>query len=240
MDSFLAFNITATCIKFTISKALGYAIILGAVGVKLPQVLNIVKAGTVAGLTSSTYICELLSYTIFGIYNLRKGFAFSTYGENMFLAIQNLVLMYCFVVFPARAGEEGLVTNPAKKIMVVVTGLAVYSAVLGGLYVSVSPTDSASLFETALIAAPNVLMLTARLPQIVSNYSNKSTGVLSVITQTLNVLGTLARVFTTTQEVDDFGLLATVLLAFVLNLIILLQIFMYWKNTAKALEAKTK
>ena len=70
----------------------GLCYVLGAVGVKLPQMLNVVKASTVAGLTSSTYILEL-ACNIFGMYNLRNGFAFSTYGEKIFLALQNLVLM---------------------------------------------------------------------------------------------------------------------------------------------------
>ena len=143
--------------------AQGYAIVLGAVGVKLPQMLNIVKAGTVAGLTSSTYILELACYTIFGMYNMRKGFAFSTYGENIFLALQNLVLMYCFTAFPAVKGGEPPIKDSSKKLMVTLGGLVGYCAVIASLYFSITPgTGSASTLELALVAAPNVLILFAR------------------------------------------------------------------------------
>merc|ERR1712166_1595737 len=237
MDKFMAFDLfDVVCLKFTISKALGYAIVLGAVGVKLPQMLNIVKAGTVAGLTSSTYILELACCTIFGMYNMRKGFAFSTYGENVFLALQNLVLMYCFTAFPAVKGGEPPIKDSSQKLMVTLGGLMGYCAVIAGLYFSIPPgTGSPSTLELALVAAPNVLILFARLPQIAANFSNKSTGVLSVVTQSLNTAGCLARVFTTLQEVDDFAILATAL-ASTLNLIILSQIIFYWSNTADQLN----
>jgi mannose-P-dolichol utilization defect protein 1 len=245
MNKFLAFDVfDVVCLKFTISKALGYAILLGAVGVKLPQLLNILKAGTVAGLSSSAYICELLCYTIFGVYNMRKGYAFSTYGENVFMSMQNLALMYCFAVFPAAIGATPSITNSGAKVMATLAGLVVYGSVVAGLYTSIEPGSSTSTFEMAIIAAPNLLILFARLPQIGNNFSCKSTGVLSVITQILNTVGCLARMFTTIQEVDDMAILATACLSFFLNFIILGQIFFYWSNTIKQLaaanETKTK
>jgi hypothetical protein len=42
--------------------------------------------------------------------------------------------------------------------------------------------------------------MVSRVPQIVQNYTTKSTGQLSIITYGLNLLGTLARIFTTMQE----------------------------------------
>jgi len=227
LNKFMSFSLEAACIKFTVSKALGYAILAGAVAVKLPQLFNIQSAGTVDGLASSAYLLELASYTIFGMYNFRKGYAFSTFGENVFLALQNLVLLYCFLVFPAKAGGQAP-NSSGGAIVKTVIGLGFYAAMAACLHASISPTrGQPSTLELVLVSAPSALTLMARVPQIWSNFSNKSVGVLSLITQTLNTLGCLARVFTTAQEVDDLALLATMVLAFVLNSIIFMQIFLY-------------
>lgn len=46
----------------------------------------------------------------------------------------------------------------------------------------------------------NIILMSARLPQILQNFSARSTGQLSVITYAANTLGCVARLFTTMQE----------------------------------------
>lgn len=46
----------------------------------------------------------------------------------------------------------------------------------------------------------NLILMTARVPQIMKNFSNKSTGQLSIITYAANTAGCIARIFTTMQE----------------------------------------
>jgi hypothetical protein len=53
---------------------------------------------------------------------------------------------------------------------------------------------------TALYDANNLILMGARLPQIYKNFSDKSTGQLSIITFAANTLGCIARLFTTMQE----------------------------------------
>lgn len=77
---------------------------------------------------------------------------------------------------------------------------------------------------TAIIAS-----MFSRVGQIYANYTTASTGVLSVVTVGLQVAGNIARIFTTLQEVDDFAVLSSYLIALALNLTIMLQIFYYWK-----------
>jgi mannose-P-dolichol utilization defect protein 1 len=69
------------------------------------------------------------------------------------------------------------------------------------------------------------LVLISRVPQIIQNFANKSTGQLSFITTFLIFAGSLARVFTTIQEV---GMDASLLTGFAFGLstsgILLLQV----------------
>jgi mannose-P-dolichol utilization defect protein 1 len=46
----------------------------------------------------------------------------------------------------------------------------------------------------------NIILMSARIPQIYKNFSDRSTGQLSVITYAANTLGCVARLFTTVQE----------------------------------------
>lgn len=47
------------CIKFTISKGIGLAIVVGSAIVKLPQILKIVSNGSVEGISAMSYYIEV-------------------------------------------------------------------------------------------------------------------------------------------------------------------------------------
>ena len=119
-----------------------------------------------AGLASSGYVFELISYTIFASYNSRKGYAFSTFGENVFLCFQNLAILYCFLIFPATKGGTSPLSG-AKAAMAALAALAVYAAGAAAMYASITPVPPSdanplSSYEMALVTAPNVLVLAAR------------------------------------------------------------------------------
>ena len=66
--------------------------------------------------------------------------------------------------------------------------------------------------------------------QILTNFKNKSTGQLSIVTVGLTFVGALVRVFTTIQEVGwDMSLLSGTLLGASTGLLLLLQIVFYKK-----------
>lgn len=52
-----------------ISKVLGYAIMLGAVGLKLPQILSIVKSGSADGLSAISLYLDVPLIMTHCIYN---------------------------------------------------------------------------------------------------------------------------------------------------------------------------
>ena len=50
------------CVKFTISKGIGFAIVAGSSILKLPQIIKIVSGKSVAGLAAISYYIEVCIY----------------------------------------------------------------------------------------------------------------------------------------------------------------------------------
>eukprot|EP00455_Lapot_gusevi_P026612 TRINITY_DN2806_c0_g1_i1.p1 TRINITY_DN2806_c0_g1~~TRINITY_DN2806_c0_g1_i1.p1 ORF type:complete len:263 (-),score=90.86 TRINITY_DN2806_c0_g1_i1:185-922(-) len=210
------------CIKLLISKMLGYAIIAGSSILKVFQILNVYRAGNGEGLAISSFILSAIGYTITLAYNILKGYPFSTFGEAFFILIQDMILVLMLLHY--KKGLNGLFF----------VGVVAYGAGTAYLFNGqLSDVVLASL-QTATIP----IFSAARIPQIITNYQNKSTGVLSAVTCFLQFGGVAARLFTVLAEVNDTVVLAGILVSFVLNGIILLQIGLYWSNTNKLLAAK--
>lgn len=100
------------------------------------------------------------------------------------ITIQNIVLLLLIYSYQKR--------SPLRRATVFVCLLAWMGAAYAGI---LSPSHLAALFDVN-----SVVLMVSRVPQIVQNYTTKSTGQLSIITYGLNLLGTLARIFTTMQE----------------------------------------
>ncbi|KAF9021832.1 mannose-P-dolichol utilization defect 1 protein [Hymenopellis radicata] len=206
------------CIKYSISKGLGLAIVVGGSIVKVPQLLLILKARSARGLSLPAYIMETLSYAITLAYSFRNEFPFSTYGENFFLAIQNALITLLITFFSP---------NATGKITLVSAALTGAVSTLYNL-----PKDTLAVLQFATLP----LSLFSKLPQIASNYQAGSTGQLSAFAVISQVLGCAARLFTTSQEVGDPVVLTGFALALLLNLVLGAQLWMYWGKT----EAQAK
>lgn len=81
-----------------------------------------------------------------------------------------------------------------------------------------------------LQAATLPISLLSKAPQILSNHKAKSTGNLSAFAVFNALLGCLARLFTTKQEVDDPLIFWGFAGAAVLNAVLAAQMVVYWKN----------
>lgn len=104
-----------------------------------------------------------------------------------------------------------------------VVGAAIASAALIGALVNLSKESIALLQLTTL-----PLGLFSKLPQIAQNHRAQSTGQLSTFAVAAQILGCLARLFTTATEVKDTLVLAGFFLALVLNIVLGLQIWAYY------------
>lgn len=202
------------CLKLAISKCLGLGIVVGGSIVKIPQIVTIVRHRSAKGLSLTSFLLETVAYQIVLVYNLRLHNPFSTFGEVLFMTLQNIIICLLIAYYHMQA----------KHIM--------------------SFFCLFSLLFVLLVAVPNWLMallyaaqipigLASKIPQIRSNYLNQSTGQLSIFACLNYFIGTTARAFTTFTELDDTVMLTGNLLASFLNAILVFQLFIYWPLASK-------
>lgn len=209
------------CIKLTISKALGYGILVFSGLLKAPQIYNILKNKDATGISASAFYFDVAGYTVSPVYGFKKGFPISTYGETFIILVENLVLV--LLLWRYAKGDDAASTN--FKIGVT----AFYACCWAALF---------NLPDELLYILPMIgssMVLYSRLPQIYLNFSNGHTGQLAIVTWLLNVIGVIARVFTTATELNDPIQLASHSVAMLLNLTVVAQILMYREATTAAL-----
>ena len=76
--------------------------------------------------------------------------------------------------------------------------------------------------------------IVAKVPQLYSNFSNKSTGQLAFLTFMLNFAGSLARLGTVLFESDDMLFRLQYITGAVLNTLMIIQFALYWNSPANA------
>jgi len=202
-----------------LSKFLGYLIILGAAIVKVPQIMKILKANSVAGLSLEMFVLEIIGYTICTTYGMFNKFPFSTYGETSIIAVQNLVIIY--LIFTYR--NISMLKFGALILVIAVQ----IGAAMNGLI-------SSEIF-TYMNYSTSLIFCASKIPQIITNFQYKSTGTLALFTFVLNFAGSLARIFTTLKEVSDMSVLMNFILGAVLNGTIMVQILMWGPKTTEIL-----
>lgn len=225
------------CLKLAISKGLGIGIIGASSVVKVPQLLKLINSQSAEGLSFTSYLLESSAYLISLSYNVRNGFPFSTYGETALILIQNIAIASLVLKYSGNGlGIAGWVGG------LIAAGSALFNEQWVG-------AERLSLLQ----ATAGVLGVASKVPQILTIWQEGGTGQLSAfavsmshpqgrqhanrIIQVVNyLLGSLTRIFTTLQEVDDPLILYGFVAGFVLNLILFLQVVYYWnaptsKNT---------
>ncbi|EFW99098.1 monosaccharide-p-dolichol utilization protein [Grosmannia clavigera kw1407] len=211
------------CIKLGVSKGLGVAIVAASAVVKVPQIVNLVRSRSAAGVSFLSYLLETTAYLVSLAYNVRNGFPFSTYGETAFILVQNVAITLLVLHYSGRSVQA-----------------AVLAAVLA--------TGTASLFSEAAVntellgylqAGAGTLGVASKIPQILAIWLEGSTGQLSAFTVFNYLVGSLSRIFTTLQEVDDKLILYGFVAGFVLNAVLTAQMVYYWNAPAKK-AAKAK
>ncbi|KAK2738451.1 hypothetical protein FQN57_007042 [Myotisia sp. PD_48] len=218
------------CLPLAISKVLGIAIVAASAIVKVPQILKILSSRSSAGISFASYALETASLLITLAYNARQNFPFSTYGEAALIAIQDIVVSILVLSFSSRSATAGA--------FVAAIGAMVYTLLFSGE----SIVDHATMGY--LQAGAGVLGVASKLPQIWTIWSEGSTGQLSAFVVFNYLFGSLSRIFTTLQEVDDKLILYGFIAGFSLNVVLALQMIYYWnspapvRSTARSLPAK--
>ncbi|KAK7935238.1 monosaccharide-P-dolichol utilization protein [Apiospora marii] len=216
---------TATeCVKLAISKGLGIGIIGASSIVKVPQIVKLVKSQSASGVSFLSYLLETSSYLISLAYNVRNGFPFSTFGETALILCQNVVITVLVLNYSGRAGVAALF----------VAALAV--SVVSLFTDTVIDANALSYLQ----AGAGVLGVASKVPQIAAIFQQGGTGQLSAFTVFNYLAGSLSRIFTTLQEVDDKLILYGFIAGFTLNCVLAAQMVYYWNAPSAKVRGKMK
>lgn len=179
----------------------------------------VIRAHSARGLSLTSFSLETLAYGINLAYNYRNGFPFSTYGENFFLTIQNILITFLIITYThahslrSKSSSGSVTTNNAALVLLFTSLILAYT-----------PMSLVAFLQ--LLTLP--ISLSSKVPQIRQNHYAKSTGQLSAFAVGAQVAGCIARLFTTAVEVGDWLVSAGFLLAAVLNAVLGVQLWMYW------------
>ena len=199
-------------LKALISQCLGLGIVFGSFLVKLPQIMKLLGASSAAGLQPSSFEIETFCALVAATYGFANNLSFAAFGEAVGLAVQNVILLALIYRYQKRS---------LARVATVVAVLASWVALAN------SPLLTADILDR-LVDANSLVLLVSRIPQIVSNHNQKSTGQLSFLTYFLNFMGTVARVFTTLQEPNaTSAMMRGVLMSMTMNGLIVAQIVFY-------------
>ena len=230
------------CIKLGISKGLGIGIIAVSSIVKVPQIIKLLQSKSASGVSFLSYVLETAAYLISLAYNIRNGFPFSTFGETALIVGQNVIISVLVLNYSGRAAAAAAFVT-------------ILAASIAALF-SENIVDMNTL--SYLQAGAGVLGVASKLPQILAIYQQGGTGQLSafavsklqikilqfsilICDQVFNYLaGSLSRIFTTLQEVDDKLILYGFVSGFVLNLVLALQMVYYWNAPSEKAKGKLK
>ncbi|KAI1374285.1 mannose-P-dolichol utilization defect 1 protein [Hypoxylon crocopeplum] len=212
------------CLKLAISKGLGIGIIGASSIVKVPQIIKLVQSQSSSGISFLSYLLETSSYLISLAYNIRNGFPFSTFGETALILGQNVIITVLVLNYSGRASMAAL--------FVAALATGVVTLFNGGIL------DMRTL--SYLQAGAGVLGVASKVPQIAAIYQEGGTGQLSAFTVFNYLAGSLSRIFTTLQEVDDKLILYGFVAGFALNLVLAAQMVYYWNAPSAKARGKMK
>jgi mannose-P-dolichol utilization defect protein 1 len=200
----------STCWSVWLTKLLGVVIIAASFALKVPQIVKIVKNKSVAGLSFSMFTLELFGFIFQGSYAARHGFPLDSYLEVFVILAQNFIIVALCYVFTTGYNVQAAALQAAALALL-----------FWELYAA--PLEYVVLLQSLAIG----IFTIAKLPQIVQAFQNKSTGQLDLFMVLLQTLGSLVRVFTTLQTVDNPVYLFGYILGASLNGIITAQVLYY-------------
>ena len=92
------------CVKFAVSKVLGYAIIAGAVLVKVPQIMAMLKQKSSEGISFMATALDFILIADTLAYGYYKNFSFASYGDSLPMFLQTAAI---WILIPLLSGKKG-------------------------------------------------------------------------------------------------------------------------------------
>jgi mannose-P-dolichol utilization defect protein 1 len=203
-------------LEYQISKILGWAIVLGSILARVPQILKIQESKSVEGLAVSGYYLEMIMMIGTASFSFANNIPFSVYGDAIFLLIQNLVIVNQIWFYNI---EILYVEKLFVSVFMIVILLILYEG---------SVVDH-EFWEVVLLVSM-ILNLLSKMPQIYSNIKMKSTGQMATSSFVLAWVLSIARLFTVLVESDDFAFHVQNVLAVALTTTLCIQLLILPKD----------
>lgn len=245
------------CLRLAASKGLGIGIVAASSVVKVPQMVKLAGSRSAEGVSFLSYLLETSAYLITLAYNVRNGFPFSTYGETALILGQNVVICVLVLNYGGRAALAavfvaalaGSVAALFAPQVVDMQALSYLQAGAGLLGVASKVPQIVAIWSqggtgqlSAFAVCPLLLTASPLSPPPHPFHVSPLTCSLSLSGgQVFNYLaGSLSRIFTTLQEVDDKLILYGFISGFCLNLVLALQMIYYWNAPSEKAKGKRK
>jgi mannose-P-dolichol utilization defect protein 1 len=213
--------ISAGCFSQLLTKALGVAIILGSCLNKVPIMVNMMNSQSAAGISRNSLYGEGIVYCNGALYGYLEGHPFTAYGENASLLVQNMILVAMTWNF---MNKTTIPITFQEQVLVIIGFLIYLLSVLNFL-----PDH----YRYLLMSTTWPVMLYARGSQVYETFSVKHTGNLSIVTTSMNLVGSLIRILTTLKETGDMVVLSGYLLSGSLSFIMFVQYWLYLSRTTE-------
>jgi mannose-P-dolichol utilization defect 1 len=226
LDLLLTGKFEPTCLQLLLSKALSFAIIFLSFTLKVPQIKNMLSTKSAEGLSHTAIYLEIIIFINSALYGYHYENPFSTYGENLVILMQSLIILLLTWKYTKNSGSLFL-----RALFLISTILYSVLCVLDKV------PEQIWIFNGSLTI---FLVSIARVSQIYTSFKNKDTGPLSAFTFVLSLGGTVARIFTTFTETKDLLVLLTYSWSGFLTLIIIFQIYIYGNKKAKVAQKVEK
>lgn len=220
-----ALNLPSECTGILFSKFLGTAIILGSLNLKVPQIKTMLTdASSVLDLSQLTIFFDIHTFLGQCLYSFHLNHPFTSYGEAVIILIQNIII---YAIFAYHCKNSSMIRWIFSLFTI---GLSIYC---------LSDYNVPSNFWQILITSTIPINVLSKLSTVVYIFVSESAGPLHWMTFLLNTLGSLARLYTTIIETQDIFMIVNYFAGFMLNSIILGQIF-YYRPTKTKENGKTK
>ena len=212
------YSIDGACFQLLLSKLLGYLMISASLMLKVPQLLKIYKNSSVEGISLTSFYFEVLGFSIMSAYSIHNSNPFSTYGELVIISIQCILQVLLFWT----------VGNVSYSHKIQAGTFFVF-----GWFIPLFGDFLPEEFWTYVPVSSIFMNLVVKFSQIKTIFVNGSTGNLSFITNFMNLVGTIARIFTTFTELNDKLLILSYGIGATCNFVIIFQFLIYWNSKPK-------
>ena len=216
--SLATFEFDAKCLSLLLSKILGYTSFIG-LG-KFFTLRNMIAKKTSAGIDPVSIYLELTSSFTNVYYNYLRMNDLSTYGDNISAGIQVYIMILLMWWFKTPNILQILLEH-----CIPITILIIFFSIMFSL---------STEYYYIIISYSIIVKLIYKLPQIISNYHMKNTGVQSIVSSGIAAFATITKLFVVFRETpDDQYLVIGAVLNALFTFILLGQGLWYGDNTRK-------